>query len=134
MHIEIKHCKNCGIEYRFQESGYGADLYNDHEYCPECKEAITLALNKIPRKTIVKYMVTHLVTLEQLEQFEVDNKNDYIKNNIGGFPRIMRVFPEAFNVELNEGTITREVYGRDEHSDKVFIYHYYPSKKRRCCN
>lgn len=80
MHIEIKHCKNCGIEYRFQESGYDADLYNDHEYCPECKEAITLALNKIPRKTIVKYMVTHLVTLEQLEQFEVDNKNDYIKN------------------------------------------------------
>lgn len=41
----------------------------------------------------------------------------------------MRVFPEAFNVELNVGTITREVYGRDEHSDKVFIYHYYPSKK-----
>jgi len=129
MRTQITYCKNCGQVYNFQGSGHGADLYNDHEYCPKCKEAITLALNKIPIKTVVKWIATHLVTLEQLEQFEIDNNSEYLKNNKGGFPRVMRVFPETFNVELNEGTITREVYGRNEHHDKVFVYHYYPSKK-----
>ena len=129
----ITFCKNCGIEYIWQCSGeYNLKTpkeFNDRDYCPECKEAIINALNKVIKKTELRYVPCNDFTLSELIQKTEEINKEKIKNintnNFYQFPIMRRVFPKLYNPENDESTHTQEITINNTN----YIYSYYLKTK-----
>ena len=60
-------CTHCNVVYAYHPSTYGfVAEYNDKEYCPECFEVITKALETVPVKIKKKHIVTTDYTREEI--------------------------------------------------------------------
>lgn len=131
MRVAIHYCVHCGAKYYFQLSGTVTAVdtpaeYRDKDYCPECKKAIVDALSKISIKSKMKWIETTDLSLTELQEIEKSKQRLYEQETAGDqlvFPRLRRVFPEMFNTELNEFSITSEV----EVNRIKYRYSYFPS-------
>lgn len=80
-------CGHCGVIYSYKASGSGRGgnwKWNSAEHCPECNEAITLAVRaakaKIPVLFEHKWVETDAVTPEELHsQIEENNKKPTVE-------------------------------------------------------
>ena len=135
MRICINYCINCGAEYDWQASGnewYVGHpiIYNDREYCPDCKKSIIDALALIPIKSVKTWIDTDLIDLKTLleweKQWKDEEKAELLRNG-NLLPRMQRVFSGLYSMDRNEHSKSGQVKGRNEHSDKIFGYFYWPS-------
>jgi len=138
MRVYFNYCVNCGAKYKYQASGSTwvvDEKYNDHEYCPECKKAILEALDKIPKKSELKWIDTDLVDLDTLLEWEkLENEEILIEYNgkewAQKFPVMKRVFTTIWDPLSDEHSKTFQVNGREDHKDKLFCASYWPKSKK----
>ena len=95
-----RRCKHCGITYGWQGSGEGCfSPINDRWYCPECKEAIIKALEKIPRKIEHRFVACEDFTFEEVKELKgLDDERKEERRKAGELV-IERVFAGLFDLE-----------------------------------
>ena len=125
MRIIIERCTHCRATYHFQASGVGAGRNNHKEYCPTCWSAIKHALRGVPVRFKFEFIPQTEVTLEQLERWEKEWKEEHT----GLLPLAHRVFASVYDTISQEHSRYGIVKGRGEYAKKVFNYQYWPSRR-----
>lgn len=116
MKIVISRCRYCGIQYHYQASGFGAGEFNHAEYCPECWEAATKAMRRIPVKREKVWVKTTEITLAELKEIEK------VRDSVPW--AVHRVMP-GMGREKPDGSLELETVRHVAHDGKEYIYSYW---------
>lgn len=129
MRTGYKDCKHCGTTYTVQFSGDDVTgipkIYQDFDYCPECKKSIVLALEQVPVKYEYQSVRTDEVDLATLQKWEKEYLDEMNKK---GSNLSKRIFAHVYNVEAKEHNVIEQVIGREDKTGRVYVYSYWPSK------